>query len=70
MFPETRYFSAGVVHTEDNNKLVKDKITLNGDDWTFNQHIKIDTTPTEDDFRKTVADYLAWQVSNLLNGDK
>ncbi len=62
--PDTHYY------TEDNNKLVKDKITLNGDDWTFNQHIKIDTTPTEDDFRKTVADYLAWQVSNLLNGDK
>lgn len=46
-------------YTEDNKQLVKDKITLNGDDWTFNQHIKIDTTPTEDDFKRIVADYLA-----------
>lgn len=62
--PDTDYY------TEANGKLVKDKITLNGDDWTFNQHVKIDTTLTEDDFKKTVADYLAWQINGLLNEDK
>ncbi|MUK27095.1 HsdM family class I SAM-dependent methyltransferase [Aliivibrio fischeri] len=35
-----------------------------GIDW--NQSIPIDTTPTLDDFKKTVSDYLAWEVSNLL----
>ncbi|MCD8282300.1 MAG: SAM-dependent methyltransferase [Prevotella sp.] len=35
-----------------------------GDDW--NQTAPIDTKPTLADFKKTVADYLAWEVSNLL----
>lgn len=37
-----------------------------GADWTYGQHRKIDTVPTEADFRKTVADYLSWKVSTLL----
>lgn len=41
----------------------------NGADW--NQSAPIDTRPTLEDFKKTVADYLAWEVSNLLkNADK
>lgn len=27
---------------------------------------KIDTVPTEKDFKKTVADYLSWKVSTIL----
>ena len=60
--PKTNYY------TESNGKLIKDTITLNGNDWTFNQHKKIDTTPTEEDFKKTVSDYLAWKVSAILKG--
>ena len=36
----------------------------NGADW--NQSAPIDTKPTLADFKKTVADYLAWEVSTLL----
>lgn len=36
----------------------------NGADW--NQTAPIDTKPTLDDFKKTVSDYLAWEVSNIL----
>lgn len=36
----------------------------NGADW--NQSIPIDTKPTLDDFKLTVSNYLAWEVSNLL----
>lgn len=36
----------------------------NGADW--NQTVPIDTKPTLEDFKKTVSDYLAWEVSNLL----
>lgn len=61
--PKTEYY------TEANGLVIKDTITLNGDDWTFNQHKKIDTTPTEEDFKKTVADYLAWKVSAILKGE-
>lgn len=35
-----------------------------GNDW--NQTAPVDTRPTLNDFRRTVADYLAWEVSNLL----
>lgn len=36
----------------------------NGADW--NQSAPIDTKPTLEDFKKTVSDYLAWEVSSLL----
>ncbi|MCX6075762.1 MAG: N-6 DNA methylase [Campylobacterales bacterium] len=36
----------------------------NGADW--NQTALIDTKPTLQDFKKTVSDYLAWEVSNIL----
>lgn len=36
----------------------------NGADW--NQSAPIDTVPTLEDFKKTVSDYLAWEVSTLL----
>lgn len=36
----------------------------NGADW--NQTAPIDTKPTLEDFKKTVGDYLAWEVSTIL----
>jgi hypothetical protein len=36
----------------------------NGADW--NQTAPIDTKPTLKDFKKTISDYLAWEVSNIL----
>ena len=36
----------------------------NGADW--NQTAPVDTKPTLEDFKKTVSDYLAWEVSNIL----
>ena len=36
----------------------------NGADW--NQTAPVDTRPVLADFKKTVADYLSWEVSNLL----
>jgi len=36
----------------------------NGADW--NQTAPIDTKPTLDDFKKTVSDYMAWEISSLL----
>ena len=42
---------------------------MNGDDWTFKQHQKIDTIPTEDDFSDVVKEYLGWKLSALIKGD-
>ena len=36
-----------------------------GADW--NQSVPIDTKPTLQDFKRTVSDYLAWEVHSLLN---
>ena len=36
----------------------------NGADW--NQAAPVDTKPTLDDFKKTVSEYLAWEVTNIL----
>lgn len=54
------------LHYLTENEYIEDTISLEGDDWTFSQHKTIDTTPTESDFRKTVADYLAWKVGQLI----
>lgn len=35
-----------------------------GADWNYNP--KIDTKPTLEDFKKTISDYLSWEVSQLL----
>lgn len=35
-----------------------------GADW--NQTVPVDTKPTLSDFKKTVADYLSWEVSNII----
>jgi len=36
----------------------------NGADWNFNP--TIDTKPTLEDFKRTIGNYLAWEVSNIL----
>lgn len=51
IFTEKEYYE-GTIHP------------TNGADW--NQTAPIDTKPTLADFKKTVSDYLAWEVSNLL----
>lgn len=61
--PKTNYY------TEANGLVIRDTISLEGNDWTFNQHKKVDIAPTEEDFKKTVSDYLAWKVGAILKGE-
>lgn len=60
--PKTNYYLHG-------ETLFYDTVGLNGDDWTFSQHKKIDRTVTVEDFKKTVADYLSWKVGAILRGE-
>lgn len=48
------------------NNINYDTISLKGNDWTVDKHKKINPIPQEIDFRKTVADYLSWKVSTIL----
>lgn len=61
--PRTSYY------TESNGKIIKDTISLNGDDWLFVQHQTLDTISTEDDFKAVVGDYLSWKIGSLMNGN-
>ena len=61
--PRTTYY------TESNGKVIKDTISLNGDDWLFVQHQTLDTIPTDDDFKDVVGDYLSWKIGSLMNGN-
>lgn len=47
----------------------EDKISLEGNDWVVSQHKKYDLTPTEEDFKKVISDYLSWRVSRALKGE-
>lgn len=47
----------------------EDYITLSGNDWTYGQHRKIDTVPTEEDFQNVVKEYLSWKVGQVLKGE-
>ena len=47
-------------------QVVMNVITNTGNDWNFEQYQKIDTIPTLQDFKKTVGNYLSWEVSNIL----
>lgn len=62
--PQTDYY------TEKNGKVIRDSISLEGNDWTFGQHQVIDTTPTEEDFKDVVAEYLSWKVDQLIKNDR
>lgn len=45
---------------------IEDKISLEGNDWTFSQHKKIETRPTEEDFRRVIQDYYSWKISIIV----
>ncbi len=49
---------------------IEDYISLDGNDWTYSQHRKIDTRPTVEDFRRVVTDYLVWRVGEIIKSEK
>lgn len=50
--------------------MIKDTISMKGNDWVFTQHQKVDNIPTEKDFKEAVGEYLAWKVSSILKGER
>ena len=49
---------------------IEDTITLNGDDWTFKKHQKIDGIPSNEDFEITIKEYLGWKIADIIKGGK
>lgn len=52
------------IFLEDN--FIEDTISLEGNDWTFAQHKKVDTTAKVEDFQKVVKEYLSWKVDEII----
>lgn len=48
---------------------IEDFITPSGADWNFDQHKKVDSKPTLEDFKKCVSEYLSYEVSLVLKKD-
>ena len=56
---------------------IEDTISLEGNDWTYKQHVKIDTKTQESDFQNTLKNYYAWlfyatfrnEVKNIISKD-
>ncbi len=68
--PDKRYHELlDVYKYSDDTKdidIVEATITLSGADWNYDQHKIIDTTPTEEDFMKTVGDFLKFEISQII----
>lgn len=62
-------YGKAYLHYFSEDEYIEDTISLEGNDWTFSQHIKLNTIPTEDDFRNTIKEYLGWKVSAVLRGE-
>lgn len=56
-------------YTEAKGTYMEDSISLDGSDWTWGQHRSVDLFPSENEFKKTVADFLAWKVGQVLKGE-
>jgi hypothetical protein len=50
-------------------KYIEDHITTKGNDWTYSQHLKVDSIPTQEDFAQVIRDYLAWRVSEIIKNE-
>ena len=62
-------YGKSYLHYFSEDEYIEDVISLEGNDWTFKQHQKIDTIPTQDDFRNVVKEYLSWKLSMIMKGE-
>lgn len=62
-------YGKSYLHYFTEDEYTEDVISLDGNDWTYKQHQKIDTLPSQEDFMDVVKEYLGWKVSMLMKGD-
>ena len=53
----------------DGETYFEDQISLDGNDWTIQQHRKFNVIPSIEDFQKVVKDYLSWRVGEVLKNE-
>lgn len=62
-------YGKSYLHFFKEDEYIEDTISFEGNDWTFSQHIKLNTIPSENDFRDSIKQYLGWKVSAILRGE-
>ena len=70
---EERY--AEIIDIIKNNKepnyykynIIRDKINMDCISLNYSGHRVLDTIPTEEDFKKTVSQYLSWKISAMMS---
>lgn len=53
-------------YNTENGLVIKDTISLEGNDWMYSQHKKIDSRPDESDFKKIISDFILWEITNVI----
>ena len=53
-----------------NKVYFEDLIDKSGNDWNFEKHQVISTVPSEDDFMRSVGEYLSWEINQLICGGR
>lgn len=62
-------YGKSYLHYFSEDDYFEDVITLEGDDWTFKQHRKIEMIPAPEDFQNVIKQYLSWKLSTIIRGD-
>ncbi|MCL1143593.1 N-6 DNA methylase [Shewanella gaetbuli] len=61
-------FGASYLNLLDKTEYIEDTISLNGDDWTFSQHVIHDSKPDLSDFEKCIGNFLSWKINQMIMG--
>ena len=62
-----RIIYIGKMSYKDKENIIRDKINMDCISLNYSGHRVLDTTPTEEDFKKTVSQYLSWKISAIMS---
>lgn len=61
-------YGASYLNFLDQSEYIEDTISLNGNDWTFGQHVIHDSKPSLSDFEVCIGKFLSWKISQMIAG--
>lgn len=62
-------YGSSYLHYFSQEEYIEDTISMNGNDWSFPQHIKPKEKPDIEEFENDIRDFLGWKVANILKGN-
>jgi len=61
-------YGASYLSHLDKSEYIEDMISLDGDDWTFGQHVVHDSKAELSDFKECIGSFLSWKISQMIAG--